>query len=120
MEREETYSGTDESECYAFRIGFNAAIIATVADALSENSEMKMDTLVEALAAEFASRFNGFEEPPEIIDDLLSVIVERILDNMKDSDPDELSSAVTGFEETLGCIFAPYECRGCPRRYDGD
>ncbi len=91
MEREEIDSviGTDESECYAFRIGFNAAVIATIADALSENSEMRMDTLVEALAAEFASQFNSFEDPPAIIDDFLSAIVERILDNLEDSDPDE-------------------------------
>ena len=126
MEREEIDSGigTDESECYAFRIGFNAAVIATIADALSENSEMRMDTLVEALAAEFASRFNSFEDPPAIIDDFMSAILERILDNLEDSDPNEISHAVTGFEETMGCIFGPngYEgcCKGCSRRYDGD
>lgn len=125
MEREEIDSGigTDESEYYAFRIGFNAAVIATIADALSENSEMRMDTLVEALAAEFASQFNSFEDPPAIIDDFMSAIMERILDNLEDSE-DEISNAVTGFEETMGYIFGPNGCegycKGCSRRYDGD
>lgn len=122
MEREEIYSGigTDESECYAFRIGFNAAVVATIADALSENSEMRMDTLVEALAAEFASQFNNFEDPPAIIDDFMSAIVERILDNLEDSDSDEISHAVTGFEETMGYILGRTDARGAAKDVPAD
>ncbi len=110
----------NESECYAFKIGFNAAIVTTVADSLSDNDGMRVDTLMEALAAEFAKQFRDFDDTAEIIDDFLLSIVERIVDHLGESDPSEPAFAVTAFDLTSEYAPGRKGCRGCSCGCDGD
>ena len=124
MEREEMdpkiRKELTESECYAFKIGFNAAVVTTLADSLSDDDGMRMDTLIEAVAAEFAAQFVEDEDCTSI-DDFLSAIMERVLENL--GDPDS-SLAVAGFDLTLEFASGPKDCRGCGRgcscEHDGD
>lgn len=112
-----------ESECYALKIGFNAAVVTTLADALSDSDEMRIDTLIEALAAESAATLEDIDDST-VLEDLLTAIVERIIENIGDLDASDRSLAVTGFEVMMeyalgekGCDRC---CRGCSCRHDGD
>ena len=124
MERDETDTeiGKEltESECYAFKIGFNAAVVTTLADSLSDDDGMRMDTLIEAVAAEFAAQFVEDEDCTSI-DDFLSAIMERVLENL--GEPGS-SLAVTGFDLTMEFASRRRGCDGCRGgcscEHDGD
>ena len=104
-----------ESECYALKIGFNAAVVSTLADALSDSDEMKIDTLIEALAAESAAKLENIDDSSTALEDLLTAIVERIFENIGDPDSSDRSLAVTGFELTMECALGEKGCDGCCR-----
>ena len=128
MERENTDSGIEkeivnETNGYAFRVGFNAAVVSILADALSCDKEMRLDTLVEALTGEFAAQYDVLEDPTELIDEFLSMVRGSILDNLSVCDPMNVSVVVAGYEDTFDYILGRDECdrcRGCHCKDEGD
>ena len=128
MERENTDSGIEKeianvTNGYAFRVGFNAAVVSILADALSCDKEMRLVTLVQALAGEFATQYDVLEDPTELIDEFLSMLKDSILDNLSVCDPLNVSVVVAGYEDTFDYILGRDEsdrCRDCHCKDEGD
>lgn len=120
MERENTDSGIEKeivnvTNGYAFRVGFNAAVVSILADALSCDKEMRLDTLVQALAGEFATQYDVLEDPTELIDEFLSMLKDSILDNLSVCDPMDMSVVVAGYADTFDYVFVHVQCDRCDR-----
>ncbi len=74
-------SDIPEQECdktsftsYSYKVGFNAALVSVFADSLCIDDEMRIDTIIQSLAAEFSRQYSVLQNPLEVIDEFLSSV----------------------------------------------
>ena len=59
---------------YSYKVGFNAAMVSVFADSLCIDDEMRIDTLIQALAAEFHRQYSVLENPAEVLGEFISAV----------------------------------------------